>query len=477
MKKLLFWLALFACPFWAMAQQSTCFDTTLSTTGRTQLKLPGSADGYMGNFGSVRLAYRTTGLPTGVNVDFEAGNWPAATVTPFAKVSNLTDTTSAEGTIAGGYRFYFVNVDILSGGTSPKIIVTTCPHSSAFSIASFATAPTISTFTAGSIIFAGTGGLLSQDNTNLFWDNTLKTLFSGPQTGYFPLAGAVLNGRAVNPSASAIGAQGLAEDTGTQTIWGMSAAVASRNTAGTRVAGYGIEAHQELNGVGGAVTDLDSFFASTSFQNGTATTSNGLRIQTPVKTGGTITTRNGILVESQTGGATNYAIQTQGGTVGLNGNISFQIALNNVHRGIWWNAESDCSVGCFYRDFTTGNILLTPQGNFVITQNKIQSPAYTTATNCADSAGAAACGAAAAGAVVIDAAATTVVVSTTAVTANSRIFIQEAPYLATEFSITCNTTTGRLYTVTALTAATSFTITASAAPTTNPACLNYWVVN
>lgn len=103
--------------------------------------------------------------------------------------------------------------------------------------------------------------------------------------------------------------------------------------------------------------------------------------------------------------------------------------------------------------------------------------AYRTRTNCADSAGAAACGASAAGAVVIDAAATTVVVSTTAVTANSRIFIEEDSSLATELGITCNTTIARTYAVTARTAATSFTITTSAAPITNPACLSYWIIN
>lgn len=105
------------------------------------------------------------------------------------------------------------------------------------------------------------------------------------------------------------------------------------------------------------------------------------------------------------------------------------------------------------------------------------SALYSTTTNCSDSAGAAACSAATAGQVVIDAAATTVVVSTTAVTANSEIFIQEDPSAATRLGVTCNTTTGRDYTVTARTAATSFTITSSAAPVTNPACLNYYIVN
>ena len=40
----------------------------------------------------------------------------------------------------------------------------------------FSVAPTISTMTAGSIPFFGTAGLVSQDNSNLFWDNTNKRL-------------------------------------------------------------------------------------------------------------------------------------------------------------------------------------------------------------------------------------------------------------------------------------------------------------
>ncbi len=37
-------------------------------------------------------------------------------------------------------------------------------------------APIFSTMTAGSVLFVGTSGLLSQDNSNLFWDNTNKLL-------------------------------------------------------------------------------------------------------------------------------------------------------------------------------------------------------------------------------------------------------------------------------------------------------------
>ncbi|MEM0112987.1 MAG: hypothetical protein QW253_00110 [Metallosphaera sp.] len=43
----------------------------------------------------------------------------------------------------------------------------------------------LSPLTAGSILFAGSGGLISQDNTNLFWDNTNKRLGIGTRTpGY-----------------------------------------------------------------------------------------------------------------------------------------------------------------------------------------------------------------------------------------------------------------------------------------------------
>lgn len=51
----------------------------------------------------------------------------------------------------------------------------------------FSSAPTFSTMTAGSVLFAGTSGLLSQDNTNLFWDNTNKRLGIGTATPSFPL--------------------------------------------------------------------------------------------------------------------------------------------------------------------------------------------------------------------------------------------------------------------------------------------------
>lgn len=105
-----------------------------------------------------------------------------------------------------------------------------------------------------------------------------------------------------------------------------------------------------------------------------------------------------------------------------------------------------------------------------------QGATFNTATNCSDSAGAAACGSAAAGTFVVDAGATTTVVSTTATTANSEIFVQYDSSLGTRLSVTCNVTVA-IPQVTARTAATSFTVTVPVAPVANPACYSYHIIN
>jgi hypothetical protein len=105
------------------------------------------------------------------------------------------------------------------------------------------------------------------------------------------------------------------------------------------------------------------------------------------------------------------------------------------------------------------------------------APKTNTATNCNSSASPAVCSAAAAGTVAVAAGATTEVVNTTAVTSSSEIHVFEDSSLGTRLGVTCNTTTGRTYTVTARTSGTSFTITSSAAPSTNPACLSYTIFN
>ncbi len=116
---------------------------------------------------------------------------------------------------------------------------------------------------------------------------------------------------------------------------------------------------------------------------------------------------------------------------------------------------------------------------------KIVAPAvvgdvFSTSSNCSSNASPAVCGAAAAGSVVVAAGATTIVVNTTAVTASSQVILTRDNSLGTKLSVTCNTqsslTLGTPY-VSARTASTSFTVTIDVAPTTNPMCISYVIVN
>lgn len=97
-------------------------------------------------------------------------------------------------------------------------------------------------------------------------------------------------------------------------------------------------------------------------------------------------------------------------------------------------------------------------------------------TNCASSASPAVCSTAPAGAFVVAAGATAVTVNTTAVTANSQIDVKFDASLGARLSVTCNTTFVNAW-PSARVAGTSFTITVALAPTTNPACFGYTIVN
>lgn len=100
-----------------------------------------------------------------------------------------------------------------------------------------------------------------------------------------------------------------------------------------------------------------------------------------------------------------------------------------------------------------------------------------TESNCNSTAAPSTCGSASAGSIALPIGISTLVVNTTAVTVNSQILITEDSSLGSRLGITCNTTTGRVYSVNARTASTSFTVKSSANPATNKACLSYWIIN
>jgi hypothetical protein len=111
----------------------------------------------------------------------------------------------------------------------------------------------------------------------------------------------------------------------------------------------------------------------------------------------------------------------------------------------------------------------------LVVKGTVKPAKYATATACASSGGT--CGSAAAGAVSIAAGATTVTVSTTAVNTASQILLQDNSTLGSTLSVTCNTADFLRFKVTTVTNGTSFVITSSAAPSTNPACISYFIAN
>lgn len=198
-------------------------------------------------------------------------------------------------------------------------------------------------------------------------------------------------------------------------------------------------------------------------------------------TGGGAASGTGTAVNTGGAGGSVFLAAAGGGSASAGasntgGNAGHVYALLNIGGT---GSTANGAPGEFKVNAATGDVPTTD----VFTVSRVglaKSTLYGTMTNCADSAGAAACGAAPAGSFVIDAGSTATVVSTTAVTANSQIFLQEDSSLNTRLSVTCNTqsslTLGALR-VTARTAGTSFTATLEVGPTTNPMCVNYWIVN
>lgn len=140
MKRLLLLLSLLIFPFSLKAQkgyQGTPFPsgvkcTTLSAitaTGYTLITFnPGdTATNPYFNFVAVQVGYRTTGSPTSVSVDLEAGYQTQATNNPNTIGPVITATAQGElGTTAGQWSYFYIHTNTLSGGSSPSIIPTAC---------------------------------------------------------------------------------------------------------------------------------------------------------------------------------------------------------------------------------------------------------------------------------------------------------------------------------------------------------------
>ncbi len=97
-------------------------------------------------------------------------------------VTELTETCTTNGSKAladASYQYLTVNLSALSGGTNPSVTVEYrgyLPGQGLPVRPGEGGTGTTSAFTAGSVVFSGASGVYSQDNSNLFWNNTNKRL-------------------------------------------------------------------------------------------------------------------------------------------------------------------------------------------------------------------------------------------------------------------------------------------------------------
>lgn len=175
-------------------------------------------------------------------------------------------------------------------------------------------------------------------------------------------------------------------------------------------------------------------------------------------------------------GATVLGNQYQNTTVAISGTPSSSIQQGGDNQLTFLSSAQLNFTG---PSIFTGDMTVTPVTRFRVI-GRAESTLWGTVTNCSTSASPALCGSSAGGAVTVPAASTSVVVDTTAVTASSNIQLTRGDYLGSRLSVTCNTQPSLVVgtpRVTAITAGVSFTVAIDVAPTSNPLCLSYGIVN
>ncbi len=193
--------------------------------------------------------------------------------------------------------------------------------------------PTFSTMTSGSILFAGSGGLLSQDNANLFWKDTTKQFIAGPRTGFNPAVSWLLeypgsdpygqsvitslnNGDKTGPALLLFNQDNHPNTAGNDTSAGIWAITAGTHGTGTKgvLQGINIENYQLGNGNVTWQNGIDIYLQNAG--SGTVNTMRGLWVKSFVNDGGgTVSNLFGLKIEDQTAGTNNWAIRTGLGKV------------------------------------------------------------------------------------------------------------------------------------------------------------------
>lgn len=262
----------------------------------------------------------------------------------------------------------------------------------------------------------------------------------------------------------------------------------------TSNASWGLAAlNVSTTGTNNTAGGFQSLFSNTSGVQNSAQGVDSLHSNT---TGGNNTAQGFDSLYANTTGSYNTAQGVEAGWFIADGSTPNQTSSNSLYLGAGTKsfANGDTNeivigynaIGAGSNTVTLGNTSITATvlhgettTSTLVAATSVTSPVYKTTTACASSASPALCNTAAAGAVVIAAAATSVNVKTDAVTEISHIQFTRDDSLSAALGVTCNTQSSLVLGTPRITAKTAgaFTITLDVAPTTNPMCGVYFVVN
>ena len=141
-----------------------------------------------GNLGCAQVAFsQITGVATLAQLPFNVANQILGANAGGTAQEHKTLAVGTTGTdFAIAHAANSITFNLPDASATARGAVTTGTQTIA-GAKTFSSAPTLSTMTLGSIPFFGAAGLLSQDNANLFWDNTNKALGIGTAAPGFKL--------------------------------------------------------------------------------------------------------------------------------------------------------------------------------------------------------------------------------------------------------------------------------------------------
>lgn len=151
-----------------------------------------------------------------------------------------------------------------------------------------------------------------------------------------------------------------------------------------------------------------------------------------------------------------------------------------IYNGSSWPAVFNQSSGSAFTITNNNAVQYTNQGNVNTFSGSVGGASFFSVARCASGGSPASCTSAPSGSVAIPTGSNpTLVVNTSAVTNNSQIILTVDETVGSSLSVTCNTTLSTLPNpvVTSRSSGVSFTIQMNATVATNPACVNYMIIN